>query len=93
MTERITFGDVHALLTDLGFKRGHVEGKPYVLFEHKPSGVLFLFRPHRANERIDSGNLTSVRVHLVYNGFLDDDQFEAELKKRAATRTATPKKT
>ena len=75
-----------------GFERGRVEGKPFVVFEHKTSGVLFMFRPHRASERIDSINLGSVRLHLVQNGFLDDSQFAEELRKRATERKAAPRK-
>jgi hypothetical protein len=92
MSDRVTFGAIHRLLAHFGFERGRVEGKPFVVFEQKASGVVFMFRPHRSNERIDATNLESVRLHLVQNGFLSEDEFEEELNRVSRAGTAKEEK-
>ncbi len=90
MTERITFGDVHHLLGEFGFEQTPVKGS-HVLFEHKPSGTVVAFRPHRRNERIDPMTLAIVRSVLVENGFLEREDFETALREASANGRARAK--
>ncbi len=82
MIKPVTFGDLHRLLGDLGFKQRQVAGPygPYVVFEHEPTGALQAFRAHRPAERVDPMTLAAVRMTLVGNGFLERDEFEPALR-------------
>jgi hypothetical protein len=92
MSDRVTFGDIDTLLKALGFQRGRVEGKPYIVFDHQPSGVVFMFRPYKANHRFGSHDLLSVRLHLVHNGLMTDAAFDRQLNKLMKTRADKAKK-
>lgn len=85
MTAKVTFGQIHRLLGRLGFVRTPVEG-PHVLFEHKPSGALLVFRPHRLSERVDAMTLSIVQKTLDEYGLLDRDEFEEALRKASPRR-------
>jgi hypothetical protein len=90
MTNKVTFGDIHRLLEKYGFVQTSVDGK-YVLFAHKPSGVLLTFRPHRLNERVEPMTLSIVREKLDLNGFLERDEFENALREASAKQAAKTK--
>jgi hypothetical protein len=91
MTEKITFGDLHRLLTDCGFAQTPANG-PYVVFKHDASGALQAFRTHRAAELVDPMTLASVRKTLVEFGFMDEDDFQAALREAASERKAKAKR-
>lgn len=91
MAERVTFGDIHRLLEKLGFVQAHIEG-PHVLFEHEPSGVLLGYRPHRRGERVDPMTLSVTKKMLDLNGFVEETDFEKEVRKATPKRRAKPKK-
>jgi hypothetical protein len=100
MSKKVTFGDVHRLLTGLGFvkKTGVIETPlrvKFVAFEHEPSDTLLVFRAHRLNEKIDAMNLASVRFMLDARGFIERDDFDDALRDAAAngrTRTSSKRK-
>jgi hypothetical protein len=96
MAKEFTFGDVHRLLGEFGFKKKQVpgpHGRPYILFEHEPTGALQAFRAHRPSERIDPMTLAAVRVMLAGNGFLERDEFDDALRKASANGEAKAKRT
>ena len=90
MTKKVTFGDIHRLLEELGFVQTTVKGK-HVVFTHKPSDTLLIFRPHRRNERADPMTLAMVRMSLDQRGFLERDEFERALREGPAAK-AKPKR-
>ncbi len=94
MMNKITFGDLHRLLGQFGFKQKEVEGPygPYIVFEHEPTGALQAFRAHRTTERVDPMTLAAVRVMLVGNGFLNRDEFEGALREASANGTPRAKR-
>ena len=90
MADKVTFGAVHYLPGEFGFEQTPVKGS-HVLFEHKPSGTLVMFRPHRLSERIDPMTLAVVRSVLAENGFLERDDFADALREAAANGKAKAK--
>lgn len=78
MTDQITFDQVQRLLGKVGFVRTPVKGT-HVLYEHKRTGTLLAFRPHRDTESVDPMTLSIVRKTLDENGFLESDVFEQAL--------------
>jgi len=83
MAKKVTFGQVRRLLDELGFeKMPHKE--PHVVYEHKPSDTLLFFRPHRLREDVDPMTLSIVRKTLDWKGFLEEDKFDAALRKAPA---------
>jgi predicted RNA binding protein YcfA (HicA-like mRNA interferase family) len=79
MSKKVTFGDIHRLLEAYGFEQTSIKGK-HVLFEHKASDTLLMFRPHRRNELVDAMTLSIVQKTLDARGFLESDEFEDALR-------------
>jgi len=91
MDRRVTFGDLRGLLVECGFERVPTK-EPYVVWEHRDSGVLQAFRRHRTNERADPMTIASVRKSLVANGFMEQEEFENALHESADDRIGRAKR-
>jgi hypothetical protein len=78
VAEKITFDSVHRLLDGLGFVQIPAR-KSAVLFEHKASETLLVFRPHKGEESIDPVTLSVVRKMLDEKGLLDREDFDEAL--------------
>ena len=94
MTFKVTYQDIHDLLTSLGFNvetkipERPVRIKPpreTFVYWHNDQGTVLTF-PSKANQPALQGELLSLRAHLVGNGHLTEEAF-LELLDRAAVRT------
>ena len=90
MANKITFGQIHRLLGELGFVQVPTT-KPNVFFEHKPSDTQFFFRAHRASEPVDAMTLSVVRKFLDEKGLLDRTEFEDALHQANGAAKGKPK--
>jgi hypothetical protein len=82
MTTYIKFRDLRQLLLDLGF---HEVSEPaQIIFAHKPSDTLFVFRSYRPGELVASYNLIDVKTMLDARGLMSADTFENQFKKTPA---------
>ena len=91
MADKVTFGDLHRLLANFGFKP--VPGnEPYSVFQHEPTGALQAFGAHRPEERVDAMTLAAVRMTLVENGFLERDEFEDTVREVANNHATKAKR-
>ena len=69
VADKVTFGEIRQLLNELGFVQIPAR-RPAVLYEHKESDTLLIFRPHRLNEPVDAVTLAVVRKFLDEKGLL-----------------------
>jgi hypothetical protein len=79
----IPFSKLRALLLDLGFVEGVVEGK-YLGFYHAASGCVFPFRMYRPQDKVSMADLATVRTQLDWRGLLSEEAFNAALRKASA---------
>jgi len=84
--KRVTFGQIHCLLTEYGFVRRTLKGKG-VIYEND-SEDLIAFRPHRLNENVDATYLSMIRMRLDWYGLLEREKFDEALEKVAAKQAA-----
>jgi hypothetical protein len=70
-------------LLDLGFVEGVMDDK-YLGFYHAPSECLFTFHLYRPQERVTNYDLAGVRFQLHWSGLLDEEAFDAALRKASA---------
>ena len=82
MTNRIRFSELRQLLLDLGFLE--VSQSEQIVFGHKPSDTLFVFRPYRPADPVASYHLIDVKTMLDARGLLSADSFENHLRKAPA---------
>jgi predicted RNA binding protein YcfA (HicA-like mRNA interferase family) len=87
----VPFATLHRLLHHLGFVQTPVEGT-HVVFEHKKSGTLVLFRPHGAEEQVDRMTLAALRRTLDENGFVERDDSEEMLRRFASPEAGKRRK-
>jgi hypothetical protein len=78
VAEKINFDTVHRLLDELGFVQIPAR-ESAVLFQHKASDTLLVFRPNKGGESIDPVTLSVVRKMLDEKGLLDRDEFDEVL--------------
>jgi hypothetical protein len=87
VANKVTFGEIHRLLDGLGFVQIPAR-RPAVLFEHKPSDTLLIFRPHRPGEQADAVTVSVVRKMLDEKGLLDREDFDEALREASANGKA-----
>jgi hypothetical protein len=94
MPPKATFGDLHRLLGELGFKPKQVEGPYglYIVFEHEATGVLHAFRAHRPDERVDPTTLAGIRMTLAENGFIEREEFASALREATSNSKVKAKR-
>ena len=83
MTERITFGQLEAVLADLGFKKTVIPGS-HVNFEHPEAGMIAPVRLYKARELASRFALAGIRHDLEVLGVVNGSQFDEMLKAVAA---------
>ena len=92
----ITYQDIHALLTSLGFSlETRVPQRPVkveppretLIYHHEKHGTVLKF-PSKDKRPALQGELLSLRAHLVGNGHLTDDAFLDFLDRAVRTSTA-----
>jgi hypothetical protein len=76
----VPFARLRALLLDPGFAEGVVEGK-YLGFYHADSETVFPFRRYRPQEKVSMADLLTVRKQLDGRGLLEEDAFDATLRR------------
>jgi hypothetical protein len=79
----LPFAKLRALLLDLGFVEGVVEGK-YLGFYHADSDTVFPFRRYRSQDKVSMADLVTVRKQLDWRGLLNEEAFDAALRKASA---------
>jgi hypothetical protein len=79
----LPFAKLRALLLDLGFVEGVVEGK-YLGFYHADSDTVFPFRMYRPQDKVSMADLVTVRQQLDWRGLLREEAFDAALRKASA---------
>jgi predicted RNA binding protein YcfA (HicA-like mRNA interferase family) len=71
----ISFATLRRVLKGLGFVETRVPGS-HLVFEHPPSGALFLFRLYRPQDKVKPHDLISVRKHLDETGVIERDTLD-----------------
>jgi hypothetical protein len=79
----VPYAKLRALLLDLGFVEGVVEGK-YLGFYHADSDTVFPFRMYRPNDKVSMADLLTVRKQLDWRGLLEEEAFDAAVRKASA---------
>jgi hypothetical protein len=79
----VPYAKLRALLLDLGFVEGVVEGK-YLGFYHADSDTVFPFRMYRPNDKVSMADLVTVRKQLDWRGLLSEEAFDAAVRKASA---------
>jgi hypothetical protein len=79
----LPFAKLRALLLELGFVEGVVEGK-YLGFYHAESDTVFPFRSYRPQDKVSMADLVTVRKQLDWRGLLSEEAFDAALRKASA---------
>jgi hypothetical protein len=79
----LPFAKLRAVLLDLGFVEGTVDGK-YLGFYHAASDTVFPFRMYRPQDKVSMADLVTVRKQLDWRGLLREEAFEAALRKASA---------
>jgi hypothetical protein len=82
MKNRIRFAELRRLLLSLGFREG--AEREHIAFLHKPSDILFVFRPYRPTDPVASYNLDEVQSMLDARGLMSAEAFEDQFKKTPA---------
>jgi predicted RNA binding protein YcfA (HicA-like mRNA interferase family) len=79
----ISFGVLRQFLIDLGFVETRWRDSQ-VVFEHPPSGTMFVFPLFRPQDQVPDYHLISVRKQLDERGVLERTEFEGFLHKVTA---------
>jgi hypothetical protein len=79
----LPFAKLRALLLELGFTEGVVEGK-YLGFYHAESDTVFPLRMYRPQDKVSMADLVTVRKQLDWRGLLSEEAFDAALRKASA---------
>jgi len=82
MKNEIKFRELRQLLLDLGFREACEPDA--VIFQHRTSDVLFVFRPYRAGDFVKEHNLIEVKDMLDARGLMSAETFEDQFKKTPA---------
>ena len=82
MKNNIEFSELRRLLLDLDF--GEYAEPEQIVFRHKPSDTLFVFRPYGPTDPVASYNLIEVKNMLDARGLMSAETFENQFKKTPA---------
>jgi hypothetical protein len=82
-TSDLSFSHLRRFLLDLDFSE-RTGSSAQIIFEHRPSDTLFIFRPYDANEKVHWPDVISVRKQLDERGLLAADSFDQILRKTSA---------
>jgi hypothetical protein len=83
ISSEVPYARLRALLLDLGFVEGVVEGK-YLGFYHADSDTVFPFRMYRPQDKVSMADLVTVRKQLAWRGLLTEEAFDAAVRKASA---------
>ena len=78
----VSFAQLRQLLLGLHFTEARKE-KGW-RFEHPESGTIFLFRPYKADEKINMADFLGTRMELDWRGLVSADEFDNSLTKTPA---------
>jgi hypothetical protein len=82
MTEPITFGQLHGVLEQLGFRKKMA--KDHVTYRHAASETLLYFPPLRPNDLVPVASIVGTRKLLIDRGVIEAKQLEQLLHAIAA---------
>jgi hypothetical protein len=80
MASDLPFAKLRALLLDLGFVEGVVKGK-YLGFYHSDSNAVLPCRMFRSQDKMSMADLVTMRKQLDWRGLLNEEAFDAALRK------------
>lgn len=83
MTERVTFGQIEAVLAELGFRKSVVPGS-HVNYEHPEAGMIAPVRLHKSRDVVPSYVLAGIRHDLEVLGVIAGSELDAKLRGVAA---------
>jgi hypothetical protein len=81
--DNLPFAKLRRLLLDLGFTERVIDGK-YLGFSLAPSKCFFAFRMYRPQDNVTNTDLLGVRSQLDWRGLLNEQAFDAALRKASA---------
>jgi hypothetical protein len=82
-TSDLSFSRLRQFLLDLDFSE-RTGASAQIIFEHRPSDTLFIFRRYEANEQVYWPDVLSVRKQLDERGLVAADSFDQLLRKTSA---------
>jgi predicted RNA binding protein YcfA (HicA-like mRNA interferase family) len=75
MTEPITFGQLHGVLEQLGFRKS-AGNKDHVAYRHEATGTVLYFPAHRAIDLVPASSIVGTRKVLVDRGVVEAERLE-----------------
>jgi hypothetical protein len=82
MENKIKYRALRRFLLDIGFSETVLPSE--VVFQHKASDTLFVFRPYRPDDPVASYNLAEVESMLDSRGLMSADTFANQFRKAPA---------
>ena len=82
MKNNIKFRTLRRFLLDIGFSETVLPAE--VVFHHKASDTLFVFRPYRPDDPVPSYNLVEVESMLDSRGLMSADTFADQFRRAPA---------
>jgi hypothetical protein len=83
MTEPITFGQLHGVLEQLGFRKS-AGSKDHVAYRHAASDTVLYYPPLRTNDLVPAASIVGTRKVLVDRGVVAAERLEQLLHATAA---------
>jgi predicted RNA binding protein YcfA (HicA-like mRNA interferase family) len=87
MVEKLTYGDLHQVLIDLGFVANRVPDS-HVSFRHEPSDTVILMALHASTEATKPIDVKYVRRVLDERGLLAGAEFDRQIGEIYAPHSA-----
>jgi hypothetical protein len=82
MRNNVKFRTLRRFLLDIGFSETVLPSE--IVFQHKPSDTLFVFRPYRPDDLVANYNLAEVESMLDSRGLMSADAFVNQFKRARA---------
>ncbi len=82
MKNKIKFRTLRQFLLGIGFTETVLPSE--VVFHHRASDTLFVFRPHRPDDPVPSYNLVEVESMLDSRGLMSADMFADQFNRTTA---------
>lgn len=75
MIEPITFGQLHGVLEQLGFRRS-TGSNDYVAYRHEATDTVLHYPAHHKNDLVPTASILGTRKLLVDRGVVEAEQLE-----------------
>lgn len=76
--DHITYQQLDAVLTDLGFTRRNFSARDrtWLYYEHAPSETEIVLVQKKPSEYVYQANVLSARRHLIENGLISEEELD-----------------